>query len=124
MFGLGIWEIFSILLIAIVFINPKDLPKIARTLGRWYGKIRNINNMLKTNMEGIIEEEIKKPLRDMEKEIEEPVQEVEEAIKAPLDSDTWNDYVPDLSTIMPSRDYSLPPKKEEPGKEENNDTKI
>ena len=121
MFGLGIWETFAILLVAIVFINPKDLPKIARTLGRWYGKIRNFNNMLKTNMEDIIEEEIKKPLEDLEKEIENPVQEMEEAIKAPLDSGVWDDYVPDLKNIMPSRDYPIMLNNEETEKEENND---
>ena len=124
MFGLGIWEIFMILLIAVVFINPKDLPKIARTLGRWYGKIRKLNNMLKTNMEDIIEEEIKKPLEDLEKEIENPIQEMEEAIKAPLDSGVWNEYVPDLKNIMPSRNYNFVQKDEETEKEENNDTET
>ena len=124
MFGLGIWEIFMILLIAIVFINPKDLPKIARTLGRWYGKIRKFNDMLQTDMEDIIEEEIKKPLEDMEKEIKEPIQEMEEAIKAPLDSGVWNEYIPDLKNIMPSREYPIVLNNEEIEKEENNDTET
>ena len=36
MFGIGIFEIAAIALVALVFIRPKDLPKVFRKLGRWY----------------------------------------------------------------------------------------
>lgn len=42
MFGLGFWEIIIILLAVIVLINPKEMPEIARKLGRWYRKVRNV----------------------------------------------------------------------------------
>ena len=44
MFGLGFVEILVILLVAIVFINPKDLPKLFRRLGRLLGQLRDIRD--------------------------------------------------------------------------------
>jgi sec-independent protein translocase protein TatB len=43
-FGLGFVEILVILLVAIVFINPKDLPKLFRRLGRLVGQLRDIRD--------------------------------------------------------------------------------
>ena len=44
MFGLGFVEILIILLVAIVFINPKDLPKLFRRLGRLVQQLRDIRD--------------------------------------------------------------------------------
>jgi sec-independent protein translocase protein TatB len=43
-FGLGFVEILIILLVAIVFINPKDLPKLFRRLGRLVRQLRDIRD--------------------------------------------------------------------------------
>ena len=39
MLGLGPLEILLVVAIAIIFIGPKQLPKIATTFGHWYRKI-------------------------------------------------------------------------------------
>ena len=44
MFGLGFVEILIIFLVAIIFINPKDLPKIFRRLGRVARQLRDIRD--------------------------------------------------------------------------------
>jgi Tat protein translocase TatB subunit len=44
MFGLGFVEILIILLVAIVFINPKDLPKLFRRIGRLVQQLRDIRD--------------------------------------------------------------------------------
>jgi Sec-independent protein translocase protein TatA len=44
MFGLGFVEILVIFLVAIIFINPKDLPKLFRRLGRLVGQLREIRD--------------------------------------------------------------------------------
>jgi Sec-independent protein translocase protein TatA len=41
-FGIGIPEILIIALVAIVFINPKDLPGLFRNLGKGYQQIRRM----------------------------------------------------------------------------------
>ena len=42
MFGLGLGEIIIIILVALVVIGPKDLPKMLRKVGRWAGKLRRM----------------------------------------------------------------------------------
>lgn len=44
MFGLGFVEILIIFLVAIIFINPKDLPKLFRRLGRLVQQLRDIRD--------------------------------------------------------------------------------
>lgn len=61
MFSIGFGEIIVILTIAIVFINPKDLPKIANTVGTWYLKLKEVYNgvsKIKENTISIIEKEL------------------------------------------------------------------
>ena len=63
MFGLGFVEILIILLVAIVFINPKDLPKLFRRLGRLVRQLRDIRDSSVRYMRRIereIEEEDRK----------------------------------------------------------------
>ncbi|MCB1969645.1 MAG: twin-arginine translocase subunit TatB [Geminicoccaceae bacterium] len=40
MFDLGWSEMAVIMLVAIIVIGPKDLPRVARTVGKWTGKAR------------------------------------------------------------------------------------
>ena len=44
MFGLGFFEILIILLVVIIFVNPRDLPKVFRRLGRLVGQLRDIRD--------------------------------------------------------------------------------
>ena len=44
MFGLGFVEILIIFLVVIIFINPKDLPKVFRRLGRFVRQLRDIRD--------------------------------------------------------------------------------
>jgi sec-independent protein translocase protein TatB len=41
-FGLGLGEIIIIILVALVVIGPKDLPKMLRKVGKWAGKLRRM----------------------------------------------------------------------------------
>lgn len=42
MFGMGFGELVVLVIVAIVVIGPKDLPKVLRKLGQWSGKIRRM----------------------------------------------------------------------------------
>ncbi|MGH4036469.1 MAG: hypothetical protein ACRQFF_01310 [Sphaerochaeta sp.] len=58
MFGLGLSEIFTVLVVAIVLLNPKDLPVIVRKIGKIYAKImRQVNGIKRAYYE--FEEEVK-----------------------------------------------------------------
>lgn len=44
MFGLGFFEILIIFLVVIIFVNPRDLPKVFRRIGRLLGQLRDIRD--------------------------------------------------------------------------------
>lgn len=41
MFGLGVGEIVVILVVALIFIGPKKLPELAKTLGKGFREFQN-----------------------------------------------------------------------------------
>ena len=69
MFGLGFVEILIIFLALIIFINPKDLPKVFRRLGRLVRQLRDIRDSSVRYMKRIereMEEEDRKQRRSEE----------------------------------------------------------
>jgi Tat protein translocase TatB subunit len=65
MFGLGGGEVFLVLLLAILLIGPRDLPRVATQIGRFYRKLRSAAEDLKDTVER--ETEWKDPPRNLEK---------------------------------------------------------
>lgn len=75
MFGLGFLEILIILLVAIIFINPKDLPKVFRRLGRLVRQLRDIRDssvQYLRKIEREIEEEDSASAEETKKSPEQP----------------------------------------------------
>jgi Tat protein translocase TatB subunit len=58
MFGLGLSEIFTIFIVIIVVLNPKDLPIIVRKVGKTYAKIMQQLNQIKKSYQKF-EEDLK-----------------------------------------------------------------
>jgi sec-independent protein translocase protein TatB len=48
MFNIGFSEMLLIAAMALIFIGPKDLPQIARTLGRFLNELRRASDGLKS----------------------------------------------------------------------------
>lgn len=46
MFGLGMSEIIFLAVLALIVIGPKELPTLARTLGRFLNELKRSSNML------------------------------------------------------------------------------
>jgi len=84
MFNIGFGELILILLVAFVFVGPKDLPKVAAALGRG---IRTIKQFMREFQDesgiGEVVDEFKKTSRDLEKTIKEvdPTDDLKQAKK-------------------------------------------
>lgn len=82
MFNIGFSELILILLVAFVVVGPKDLPKVARAMGRG---VRWIKTFIKDFQEetglGEVVDEFKKTSRDLEKTVREadPTKELKQA---------------------------------------------
>jgi sec-independent protein translocase protein TatB len=50
MFGIGVGELFVILIIAVVVIGPQKLPEVARTIGRLFATAKRTTNQLRDQM--------------------------------------------------------------------------
>ena len=74
MFNIGATELILLLLIAFVVVGPKDLPKIARALGRFVRYIRSMSEEVKRET-GF--DEVAKDIKAVEKSVDEGVRSVD-----------------------------------------------
>lgn len=56
MFDIGASELLMIVIVAVVVIGPKDLPRALRTAGKWIGKVRRTSNHFRAGVEAMIRE--------------------------------------------------------------------
>ena len=63
MFDISSWELMIIAIVALIVIGPQRLPDVARTVGRWVGRIRRFVVNVKADIDREIQqEELKKAL--------------------------------------------------------------
>ena len=63
MFDIGFLEIIIIAVVGLLVIGPERLPEVARTAGRWLGRVRRFVGNVKADIDREIQqEEIKKAL--------------------------------------------------------------
>ena len=82
MFDIGFWELFLILILALLVVGPERLPKAARTAGYWFGKARRY-------VEGVKEEvasefdvgELKRMVHNQEVQINELQQKLKSGVE-------------------------------------------
>jgi sec-independent protein translocase protein TatB len=68
MFDIGWSEMAVVLLVALVVIGPRDLPRVARTMGRWVAKGRAMAREFQTALEDMAREaELDKVKSEIEK---------------------------------------------------------
>ena len=64
MFGVDSTEFVIVAVLALIFIGPKDLPKVMRTVGYWVGRVRGMARHFTSGIENMVREA---ELEEMEK---------------------------------------------------------
>ena len=64
MFGIDSSELAVVVILALIFIGPKDLPKVMRTVGYWVGRARGMARHFTAGIENMVREA---ELEEMEK---------------------------------------------------------
>jgi sec-independent protein translocase protein TatB len=64
MFGVDTSELLVVAVLALLFIGPKELPRVMMLVGRWVGKIRGYARHFTSGIENVIREA---ELEEMEK---------------------------------------------------------
>jgi len=99
MFGIGMPEMILILAIALIVIGPKNLPNLAKSLGRAFGEFKRATSELKESLEVNTElKDVKKAFDEMNEDFRETmdikaglVDEVESVSVYPDDKNGEND---------------------------------
>ena len=73
MFGVDTSELLVVAVIALLFIGPKDLPRVMMQVGRWVGKARGYARHFTSGVENVIREA---ELDEMEKKWREENQKI------------------------------------------------
>src|SRR3569832_439466 len=64
MFGIDSSELAVVVILALIFIGPKDLPKVMRTVGYWVGRARGMARHFTAGLETMVRDA---ELEEMEK---------------------------------------------------------
>src|SRR3982750_4899629 len=56
MFGVDSSELAVVAILALIFIGPKDLPKVMRTVGYWVGRVRGMARHFTSGIENMMRE--------------------------------------------------------------------
>jgi sec-independent protein translocase protein TatB len=103
MFDIGWSELLLVAVLALVFVAPKDLPRMMRTLGQLAAKARSMAREFQQSFEDMAREteleELRKELADLRAKGDEPVmtEKAGPAPKAPLPVD---DLSPDMAEAI------------------------
>jgi len=94
MFGVDSSELAVVAILALIFIGPKDLPKVMRTIGYWVGKVRGMARHFTSGIENMVREA---ELEEMEKQWRE---ENDRIMKI---------FPPDAHYLEPGQSDTMPP---------------
>ncbi len=56
MFDIGAAELLVIVVVAVIVIGPKDMPRALRTAGSWIGKVRKVSAHFRSGIDTMIRE--------------------------------------------------------------------
>ena len=58
-------EILVVLVVALIVLGPEKLPGVARQIGEWAAKLRNLTQNLQTEMRDVLDDPMMKPIKDL-----------------------------------------------------------
>jgi len=94
MFGVDSSELAVVAILSLIFIGPKDLPKVMRTVGYWVGRIRGMARHFTAGIENMVREA---ELEEMEKRWREENERI------------MSDHPPDGHYPEPGQPDEMPP---------------
>ena len=104
MFGLGMSEIIFLGLLALIVIGPKELPELARTIGRFMNELKRSTNVLTDELK----QQARFDLNDMPKKNSPPPAPSPEVAPTTTDSDPQQMSFAEQASDKDSKDGAKP----------------
>jgi sec-independent protein translocase protein TatB len=107
MFGFDSAEIAIIAVLALVFIGPKELPRVMRTVGYWVGRVRGMARHFTAGIEDMVREA---ELQELEKKWREDNERIMQAHprEAHYPEPGQADVMPPVAEPLQAEEPSLP----------------
>lgn len=102
MFDIGASELLLTVIVAIVVIGPKDLPRALRMAGSWLAKIRRVSGHFRSGIEEMIRQA---ELDEMEKKWREKNAEIMKETEGQAHSDPHSDPDPNAPQFVAGEVY-------------------
>lgn len=84
MFDFGFWELILVMIVGLIVIGPKRLPKVAAQVGEWLGRMRHLVHQFRQSVQQELQaEELKEVLHQQQNEI----QELRDIVRSQADPD-------------------------------------
>ena len=116
MFGVDSSELAVVAILALIFIGPKDLPKVMRTVGYWVGRVRGMARHFTAGIENMVREaELEEMERKWREENERIMQLHPPNAHYPEPGDA--DAMPPIADVPEVAEPSLPFDETQPGDE-------
>jgi sec-independent protein translocase protein TatB len=88
MFDIGWSELLILAAIAIIFVGPKDLPRMMRTIGQYVGKVRAMARDFQSSFEDLAREteleELRKEVSDLKNTATAPLRSLKQEMDKPV----------------------------------------
>jgi len=97
MFGVDTSELIVVAVVALLFIGPKELPRVMMNIGRWVGRLRGYARHFTAGIENVIREA---ELEEMEKNWREENQRI--LAQYPTDGHYPEPGTPVMTSLPPS----------------------
>jgi sec-independent protein translocase protein TatB len=106
MFGVDSTEFAVVAILALIFIGPKDLPKVMRVVGQWVGRVRGMARHFTSGIENMMREA---ELEEMEKKWREENERIMKLHPPSFQETGEHDTMPPIATPGDPEPDSLPP---------------
>lgn len=104
MLDFSLAELALISVVALLVVDPKDVPSMVRTCGKWFRELRDVTEDVRANVRGLLEDSEIATLRD---EIDEDMKEIASAPRYIEDENGKLQRVYDISDLQ----KEMPPSK-------------
>ena len=108
MFDIAWSELFVILIVALVVVGPKDLPKLMRKVGQWTGRARTMADQFRRSFDDMARQaeldELRSEVNKMKTAVTQPVTDADYAalgIELPKDPLGIQSHIEDVGAAPP-----------------------